>query len=84
MSASHSQRSCRCPIINVKPHLLLHSINKLTGNFRALQIFTFFEGRAVIPKIKTSPRTGILHAKLVGGCMGWFFGIETPRIFVKI
>ncbi len=49
----------------------VHAVYRyIAVNFRVVQIFAFFEGRAVNAKINWEklPRTGISHAKACGGC----------------
>ncbi len=48
---------------------VLHLIYKyrVAGNFREVQNFAFFEGRAVSLNWDKLPRTGILHAKFLVG-----------------
>ncbi len=60
-------------------------INWLTGNFRAVQIFTFFEGRAVNAKIKTGINSHELvfymQSLLVGGVVFWHWNANICEKF---
>ncbi len=47
------------------------SIYRIAGNFRVIQIFVFFEGRAINPKIKTGPTHRYFTCKLVVGVVSW-------------
>ncbi len=60
-------------------------INWLTGNFRAVQIFTFFEGRAVNAKIKTGINSHesvfYMQSLLVGGVVFWHWNANICEKF---